>query len=119
MEPQTQAWVQLAAQGLETLVWFALAVWALQHLRERAWARPAALGAVLMLVPATTLTASRAQLELGGSSTILEGYVLSSLPTVYSVLEVVGAALLLLALVLRSGRATRRAPALAGAPTTS
>ena len=103
MGAQTQAWIQLGALAAEALVWLGLTMWSLERVRTHAWARPAALGAVLLLVPATTLVAARSQLLLGGGSSILEGYALSALPTVYAVLRLAGAVLLLVAVGLGRG----------------
>jgi hypothetical protein len=103
MGADTQAWIQLGALAAEALVWLALTMWSLERMRTHAWARPAALGAVLLLVPATTLVTARAQLLLGGGTSILEGYALSPLPTAYAVMRVGGAALLLVAVGLGRG----------------
>ena len=103
----TRAYVDLVAYAVEALVWLVLAIWCLQRMQQHPWARLAALGGVAMLVPAVTLTSARAQLVLGGDSTILENYVTGPLPTVYALLRVTGAALLLLALAVGRPGAVR------------
>lgn len=102
-----QAWIQLVAQGVEALVWLGLAMWCLQRMRVDTWARLAGIGAVLMLVPATTLVAARAQILLASDTTILQNYSLGPLPTTYAVMRLVAAGLLLAAVVV--GRGSRRA----------
>ena len=103
MGAETQAWVQLAAQAGEALAWLALTAWSLQRLRVHVWARPAAVGAVLLFIPATTLTSARAQLLLGDEPTILVSYADSPLPTTYAVMRVLAAVLLLAAVVIGRG----------------
>lgn len=110
MTPRTQAWLQLGAQGLEALLWLVLTLWALERLRSQGWARYAAVGAVLLLVPATTLAAARAQILIGHDDTILTSYAASALPTVYAMMRVVAAGLLLAAVVVGRG-AGRPSPA--------
>lgn len=106
MGAEAQQWVQLGAQAAEAFVWLLLVGWSLERMRTVAWARFAGVGAVLLLIPATTLTAARGQILLVESSTILENYAAGSLPTVYAVMRVVAALLLLVAVVL--GRGTGR-----------
>jgi hypothetical protein len=103
MGTETQLWVQLAAQAAEAMVWLLLTAWCLERLRTHLWARLAAVGAVLLFIPATTLTAGRAQLMFGDSVMILDNYAHSSLPTAYALLRVVAAMLLLAALLVGRG----------------
>ena len=100
MGAETQQWVQLGAQAAEAVVWFALTIWCLERMRTHAWARLAALGAVMLLIPATTLTAARGQLLVTDDVTILQNYVEGALPTAYAVLHVVAAVLLLAAVLV-------------------
>ena len=103
MTVETQLWVQLGAQALEALVWLVLTAWCLERLRTHLWARLAGVGAVLLFIPATTLTAGRAQLMWGDSAMILQNYSQGSLPTVYAVMKVVAAGLLLTAVLVGRG----------------
>ncbi|MDO9455930.1 hypothetical protein [Nocardioides sp.] len=106
MGAEVQQWVQLGAQAAEAAVWFLLAVWCLERMRRDVWARLASVGAVLLLIPAVTVTAARTQLMVGDSFTILQNYSLSTLPTAYAVMRVVAAVLLIAAVVV--GRGTAR-----------
>ncbi|WP_148611702.1 hypothetical protein [Nocardioides rubriscoriae] len=110
MGAEAQGWVQLAAQAVEAMVWLALSLWCLERLRAHVWARLAGVGAALLLVPAATLTAGRAQAMLGAEPFILQGYVTSTLPTAYAVMKVVAAGLLLAAVLVGRG-APRPTPA--------
>ena len=108
MGAEAQGWVQLAAQAVEAMVWLVLCAWCMEKMRAHVWARWAAIGAVLLFIPATTLTAARAQLMLGDSTQILESYAVSSLPTAYALMRVLAAGLLLTAVL--AGRRIVPAP---------
>ncbi len=101
MSAETEAYVRLLAQATETFVWLVLALVCLTRARSNPWIGLGALGATFLFVPATTSTAAGFQLQVFGEATIYQNFLTSSLPTVYTLLQVAGAVLLLTALVGR------------------
>ncbi len=110
MSADAETYVRLLAQATETFVWLVLALVCLSRARGNPWIALGALGATLLFVPATTATSINIQLQVFESTTMLENFASGPLPTVYPVLRVAGAVLLLVAV------AGRRRPQAVAAP---
>lgn len=99
MSGDTETFVRLLAQATETFVWLVLALVCLSRARQNRWIGLAAVGATLLFVPASTSTAINVQLQVFDDVTMYQNFALGPLPTIYPVLQVGGALLLLAAVV--------------------
>ncbi len=106
------AYVQLVAQSTETFVWLVVTLVCLARARRQQslWAALGAVGAVLLFLPAFTTTSIRVQLMVSDSTQMLQSYSLSPLPTIFPMLRVAGAVLLLTALLVGRRPADRPLP---------